>query len=447
MLRYEHWKNLQFGRRVDELGVCSVFIHLCPGPVPAYTPKWERGVPDPEGGGPAKQTAVRSMSSDEPTSDTVSAPCDNLCMSKVPPFLSKLYQIVDSPAPYCHWGAEGNTFVVTNPVRFAAEVLPQWFKHSSMASFSRQLLTYGFRRLHSGSAGGATAEFHHKYFVRGDQSAMLYIQRRGSKKMRSEPDQMQDTLLATGSRVDTGDEDSLAPSTVALQTSRIRQYLAAAENSFVRSITDIKARLVALERQAFSAYGARPVDGFSSPRDPRAMEPLPQAAMASTIAYPSHAANGHPQFHEHMRTHPSMTPRAVDPLAQSSPPAAAAAIPPLSQGHDWHTQAPMPGGVGQFQISVEAHHSVPPAMPLPSPAPQQVYHVSPPAVPLVATPQAQQLYHHHPYAPAPPGAQPGPAQGLQAVAAVAAVAHEAAVDPHQASGPSHPIVVKPRGGM
>jgi hypothetical protein len=36
---------------------------------------------------------------------------------------------------------------VSDPAKFAARVLPRYFKHNKLGSFQQQLLTYGFHRM------------------------------------------------------------------------------------------------------------------------------------------------------------------------------------------------------------------------------------------------------------------------------------------------------------
>ena len=69
--------------------------------------------------------------------------------TRVPPFLTKLYTIVQQPQPDDHvgWCDDGASFRVSDPVKFAARVLPRHFKHNKLGSFQQQLLTYGFQRL------------------------------------------------------------------------------------------------------------------------------------------------------------------------------------------------------------------------------------------------------------------------------------------------------------
>ncbi|XP_017707797.1 PREDICTED: heat shock factor protein 4 isoform X2 [Rhinopithecus bieti] len=61
--------------------------------------------------------------------------------SPVPAFLGKLWALVGDPGTdhLIRWSPSGTSFLVSDQSRFAKEVLPQYFKHSNMASFVRQL--------------------------------------------------------------------------------------------------------------------------------------------------------------------------------------------------------------------------------------------------------------------------------------------------------------------
>ena len=48
------------------------------------------------------------------------------------------------------WLPDGKHFKVHDPLRFVQEVIPSAFKQKSLKSFQRQLLLYGFQRVHEG---------------------------------------------------------------------------------------------------------------------------------------------------------------------------------------------------------------------------------------------------------------------------------------------------------
>ncbi|EPY84218.1 hypothetical protein CB1_000490067 [Camelus ferus] len=121
--------------------------------------------------------------------------------SPVPAFLGKLWALVGDPGTdhLIHWspmyrvcdGLEGvfeiesgTSFLVSDQSRFAKEVLPQYFKHSNMASFVRQLNMYGFRKVVSIEQGGLLrperdhVEFQHPSFVRGREQLLERVRRK-----------------------------------------------------------------------------------------------------------------------------------------------------------------------------------------------------------------------------------------------------------------------------
>ncbi|GAA5997363.1 uncharacterized protein JCM10292_000205 [Rhodotorula paludigena] len=75
---------------------------------------------------------------------------DETASASVKPFISKLYHLLSHPDSYQDcvvWDGSGNSFIINSNKRFARDVLPQVFGHSNIASFTRQLNVYGFRRM------------------------------------------------------------------------------------------------------------------------------------------------------------------------------------------------------------------------------------------------------------------------------------------------------------
>ena len=103
------------------------------------------------------------------------------------PFIAKLYEIITlsigESAPIA-WGPTGTTFVISDQKRFAEEILPRYFKHKNMRSFSRQLNMYGFQRCRNseGRPGSILAErgeieFKHTHFLQGRPDLIFHITR------------------------------------------------------------------------------------------------------------------------------------------------------------------------------------------------------------------------------------------------------------------------------
>ncbi|KIJ34663.1 hypothetical protein M422DRAFT_213064 [Sphaerobolus stellatus SS14] len=113
---------------------------------------------------------------------------------QIPPFLSKLYHMVNDPATdnLIRWSDAGDSFYVYDHERFAKDVLPSWFKHSNFGSFVRQLNNYGFHKvphLQQGvlrSDGEAEiSHFENQYFQRGQPDLLCLIQRK--KQLQNDP--------------------------------------------------------------------------------------------------------------------------------------------------------------------------------------------------------------------------------------------------------------------
>jgi len=95
------------------------------------------------------------------------------------PFVVKTYQLLleKSNKDLVGFSDSKDSFIVWNPVDFAAEVLPKYFKHNNFCSFIRQLNTYGFHKVES-----KQWEFKHELFKEGRTDLLKQITRRKSKK-------------------------------------------------------------------------------------------------------------------------------------------------------------------------------------------------------------------------------------------------------------------------
>jgi len=93
---------------------------------------------------------------------------------RVPPFLTKLSEILTyEPRELASLDAGGSSFLIHDAARFAREVLPRYFKHNKLGSFSQQLHTYGFRRK-QGHADNTLAFTHELYA--GDPSPAAFLE-------------------------------------------------------------------------------------------------------------------------------------------------------------------------------------------------------------------------------------------------------------------------------
>ena len=108
------------------------------------------------------------------------------CLS-LPPFVPKTWTMInDCDRAICEWTEDGTTFVVKDIEIFAAEIIPQYFKHSNFSSFVRQLNFYGFRKVKKESIRISAAQeledaknwrFRHEFFQRGKPSLLKKIKK------------------------------------------------------------------------------------------------------------------------------------------------------------------------------------------------------------------------------------------------------------------------------
>jgi len=126
-------------------------------------------------------------------------------MDRSAPFVRKNYEIVSDPQTdlIIRW-ASACSFVITNPQEFQLQVLPLYFRHSNLSSYSRQLNTYGFKKIPNIEG----LEFRHANFLRDDPSTLCHVRRRNKayntfprpNEVRNAPDLFAPVLAQMGQR-------------------------------------------------------------------------------------------------------------------------------------------------------------------------------------------------------------------------------------------------------
>lgn len=103
-------------------------------------------------------------------------------------FIHKLYNMLEDPSiqHLISWSTSNESFVMSPTSEFS-KVLAQYFKHTNISSFVRQLNMYGFHKVsdvfHTSSPDSALWEFKHGNgnFKRGDLVGLREIKRRASR--------------------------------------------------------------------------------------------------------------------------------------------------------------------------------------------------------------------------------------------------------------------------
>ena len=99
---------------------------------------------------------------------------------RLAPFLAKLFNLVSESETddIVHWVEGGKAFRISDPQRLTRIVLPRYFKHNKLGSFTQQLHTYGFtRKCDETSIDGMV--FTREFFRAGAPEELYKIRRGG----------------------------------------------------------------------------------------------------------------------------------------------------------------------------------------------------------------------------------------------------------------------------
>lgn len=88
-------------------------------------------------------------------------------------FITQLHKLLENEdASVVTWNEKENGFHILDVEKFETIILPQYYRHSKLTSFQRQLNLYGFKKMHHGVDFGA---YIHPKFTRDDISSLIGI--------------------------------------------------------------------------------------------------------------------------------------------------------------------------------------------------------------------------------------------------------------------------------
>ncbi|KAL1952574.1 hypothetical protein VTO42DRAFT_4799 [Malbranchea cinnamomea] len=135
--------------------------------------------------GAPKSSGSQGATSNQPTGAAAAAQQPKVVQTA---FIHKLYSMLQDPniQHLISWSSSNESFVMSPSSDFS-KVLAQYFKHTNISSFVRQLNMYGFHKVsdvfHTGSPDSPMWEFKHGNgnFRKGDVAGLREIKRRASR--------------------------------------------------------------------------------------------------------------------------------------------------------------------------------------------------------------------------------------------------------------------------